>query len=415
MDWQSITNVAGRHQVVTIPAITTASGIEMTIKNAVINLRREFCTGFVVSTSDAADSRSLIYKTQDYLKQIVVAQSSIMFLFFRKVQMTQQPSPGPSQEPPLNSTANPAQDASDEPSAVGRAAVKNQKTYRLRMMVLVRIMAEVAALVIVAILPAVFLCLGKFQILPLPWKIAMSIMAAGAATIVPFYGFVTWKVRTDDEGLTAVTAFKRKSIAWREVRALVKRSTWNFPRYVVEGSNEEASFPVWLDNLNELLERIKEHLPAGSASFNPYRMFKQDPVILGMHMAQSAAGLLFLGVLWFFYVETLKKGNQSDSVMVLIFCLIATGILVWRTAMILLMPLSVEVKLEFAVIKTCFFTVALPWEKILSVKPTMPLLPEGFMIKTKKGWYLIGNGMDRSDELESALADKISDRIEEKK
>ncbi len=48
------------------------------------------------------------------------------------------------------------------------------------MMALVRIMAEVAALVIVALLPILFLCLGKFQILPLPWKIAFSIMAAGA-------------------------------------------------------------------------------------------------------------------------------------------------------------------------------------------------------------------------------------------
>ncbi|HMY55608.1 MAG TPA: hypothetical protein PK671_21765, partial [Candidatus Obscuribacter sp.] len=191
------------------------------------------------------------------------------------------------------------------------------------------------------------------------------------------------------------------------------RSTWNFPRYVVEGSSGEASFPVWLDNLNELLERIKEHLPVGSASFNPYRMFKQDPVILGMHMAQSAAGLLFLGVLWFFYVETLRKGNQADSLMVLVFCLVATGILVWRTSMILLMPLSVEVKLEFVVIRTCFFTVALPWDKIISVKPAMALLPEGFIIRTRKGWYLIGNGMDRSDELEAALSDKVGDRVDE--
>lgn len=317
-----------------------------------------------------------------------------MFLFFRKVQMTHETSPGPSQEPVPD----------------GKTPPKKQKIYRLKMMVLVRIMAEVAALVIVAMLPIVLLCLGKFQIMPMPWKVALSIMAAGALTIVPFYGFVTWKVRTDDEGLTAVTAFKRKAIAWSDVRALVKRSTWNFPRYVVEGSSEEVSFPVWLDNMNELLERIKASLPAGSASFNPYRMFRQDAVLFAIQLAQSAAGLLFLGVLWFFYAETLKKGNQSDSIMVLVFCLIASGILIWRTVMILLMPRSVEVKLEFVVIRTLFFTIALPWEKIVSVKPTIPLLPEGFMIKTQKGSYLIGNGMDRSDELEQVVKDKLSER-----
>ncbi len=309
--------------------------------------------------------------------------------------MTQQPSPGPAQEPVPDS----------------KTPAKKQKIYRLRMMVLVRILAEVTALVIVALLPILLLCLGKFQILPTAWKVALSIMAGGALTIVPFYGFVTWKVKTDDDGLTAVTAFKRKTIVWIDVRALVKRSTWNFPRYVVEGSSEEVSFPVWLDNLNELLERIKASLPAGSASFNPYRMFRQDAVLFGMQLAQSAAGLLFLGVLWFFYAETLKKGNQSDSIMVLVFCLVASGILLWRTVMILLMPRSVEVKLEFVVIKTLFFTIALPWEKIVSVKPTIPLLPEGFMIKTKKGSYLIGNGMDRSDELEQVLQGKIGERL----
>lgn len=288
---------------------------------------------------------------------------------------------------------------------------RRHQTYCLRMMVLVRILAEVAALSIVALLPVIILCLGKFHILPLAWKIALCIMSAVSLGIIPFYGFVTWKVVTDDDGLTTVTAFRRKTVAWRDLRALVKRSTWNFPRYVVETPSDEVSFPVWLESMNELIERIKQHLPAGSASFNPYRKFKQDAVLIGMHMAQAAGGLLFLAVLWFFYAESLKKGNQSDSIVVLIFCIIASAILLWRTFMILFMPLSVEVKIEFVVIRTCFFTAALAWQDIVSVRPTMPLLPEGFLIKTKKWSYLIGNGMDRSDELEQALSEKLNERL----
>lgn len=303
-------------------------------------------------------------------------------------------------------------DVPSQESGQSAAAQKRQKIFRLKMMVLVRILAEVAALCIVALLPIILLCLGKFQILPMPWKVALSIMAVLSLAVIPFYAFVTWKVRIDDEGLTTFTAFKRKSIAWPDLRGLVKRSTWNFPRYVVEGTSGELAFPVWLESIAELLETIKVHLPAGSASFNPYRRFKQDALLLGMHMAQSAGGLVFIGVLWFFYAASLKKGNQGDSIMVLTFCIIATGILLWRTFMVLLMPLSVEVKLEFVVIKTCFFTVALPWADIISVKPTMPLLPEGFLIKTRKGSYLVGNGMDRSDELEQALSEKVSERIE---
>jgi hypothetical protein len=37
------------------------------------------------------------------------------------------------------------------------------------------------------------------------------------------------------------------------------------------------------------------------------------------------------------------------------------------------------------------------------VSEPLPLLPEGFVIRTTKGSYLIGNGMDSADELESSL------------
>jgi len=353
-------------------------------------------------------------------EEIVVASGSIMFLFFRKVQMTQQRPqetfPDPSEQPADAAGEEIAAAASHDPlvklqeqhdhKQQETERQQRQKTYRLRMMVLVRILAEVTALAIVALLPVIILCLGKFQLLPLAWKVALCIMSALSLGLIPFYGFITWKVRTDETGLTAVTAFRRKTIAWGDVRSLVKRSTWNFPRYVVEAPTGELSFPVWLDSMDELLERIKTHLPTGSASFNPYRMFKQDPVLLGMHMAQGAGGLLFIGVLWFFFAASLAKGNQSDSIVLLIFCVIASAILLWRTFMILFMPLSVEVKLEFVVIKTCFFQVAVPWHDIVSVAPTIPLLPEGYLIKTKRWSYLIGNGMDRSDELEQALKDK---------
>jgi len=48
-----------------MPAITTTSGIDSTIKIALSVLRRPLCAGFVNSTSDAAGSRSLINKTQN--------------------------------------------------------------------------------------------------------------------------------------------------------------------------------------------------------------------------------------------------------------------------------------------------------------------------------------------------------------
>ncbi|MBC7998867.1 MAG: hypothetical protein IAF58_13035, partial [Leptolyngbya sp.] len=131
---------------------------------------------------------------------------------------------------------------------------KPQRIYRLKLMVMVRILAEVTALVIVALLPLIFFLMGKFAMLPIGWKVAFAFMSVGSILIIPFYGFVTWKIKTDEDGITAVTAFKQQIIAWSDLRALVRRSTWNFPRYVVESASQELSFPVWLESMPDLLE-----------------------------------------------------------------------------------------------------------------------------------------------------------------
>jgi hypothetical protein len=304
---------------------------------------------------------------------------------------------------------SPSPDIAETPS---QELKKPQRIYRLKLMVMVRILAEVAALAIVASLPLLFFSMGKFAILPMGWKIAFSIMSAVSLIIIPFYGFVTVQIKTDEDGITAVTALKERKISWSDLRSLVRRSTWNFPRYVVESASQDLSFPIWLESMPDLLEEIKRHLPSGSASFNPYRKFNQDPFLLGVQLAQAAGGILFVLVFWFFFAMSLKKGNSADTTIIFLFCTAATAAILWRSAMIVLMPLSVEVKLEFIVIKTLFFTIALPWEKVTSVRQTLPLLPEGFLIKTQKGTFLIGNGMDRSDELEQVLKDTLVERRE---
>lgn len=289
------------------------------------------------------------------------------------------------------------------------ADAKLTRTYRLKLMVIVRIIAEMGMLSIFMIMPFILHALQKVSLLPLPGKIVLYSFAVVSLFLLPFYGLITWKVKADDEGITAFSAFSRNFVAWQEIKRLMKKSNWNSPRYVVEGESSELSFPVWLESLDELVELIRERLPQKGSVSDPYRKFKQDPLSIAFQFAQALVGILIAVVFWFFFAAFNKSAGSSqfDSVILLAFCIILTIALSWRTYMIVLMPLSVELTRQDVTIRTCLFERKLPWMGVLKVGPSLPLLPEGFVIKTREGSFLVGNGMDFSDELEKAMADEI--------
>ena len=72
------------------------------------------------------------------------------------------------------------------------------------------------------------------------------------------------------------------------------------------------------------------------------------------------------------------------------------------------MPLSISVAGNEMVMRTYFFEKKISCEKLLSIQPASPFLPEGLMLKTKSGSFLIGANMNAVDELQDLLTEKIS-------
>ena len=67
------------------------------------------------------------------------------------------------------------------------------------------------------------------------------------------------------------------------------------------------------------------------------------------------------------------------------------------------MPKAVQLDPAQLTVRTLFFERRYGWDEIISVKPPFPLLPEGFILKTKKGSYLVGTGMNAADELQETV------------
>lgn len=281
--------------------------------------------------------------------------------------------------------------------------------YRLKAMVLARVLAESTVLLTLMLSPAILFILGKISIVPVMLRVVLFVLAGMAGILLPAYGFITYKVEIDDRSLRTRSFFRQQECALSQIKSLTRRSNWNWLRYVVEIEGGELSFPAWLNSCEVLVERIRACLPAGSQSRNPFRKFAQDTTALIFQLIQAAAGVLFVTIFWVFYASVAVNSamGASDKAMILGFCIIASAVLAWRTFVVIRMPNSVELTPTELIVRTFWFVRNVPWESVKKVGTPFPLLPDGFMIATGKGSFLIGEGMDSADELLAAVKSKI--------
>ncbi|MBX9668051.1 MAG: PH domain-containing protein [Candidatus Obscuribacterales bacterium] len=281
--------------------------------------------------------------------------------------------------------------------------------YRLKSMVLARIFAEITVLILLVLLPLILTTTGHLQKLPLTGQVMIFSLCLIAGLILPAYAFITWMVRVDADGITAMSVAKHQSCRWSSIKRVSRRSNFNWVRYVIEHSEGELSFPIWLVNSDELLRTIRDKSPKGAGISNPFRRFSQDRISLLFQLMNAALGIGLVVVFWFFFAELArgKSTNQSDLTIVLAFCLAITLLSFWRTYMIAMMPKSVETTASGIVIDTMFSSIRVPWAEISKVGNSWILLPEGFMLGTEKGTFLIGNGMDAADELIAFVSTRI--------
>ncbi len=281
--------------------------------------------------------------------------------------------------------------------------------FRLKTMVAVRVLAECTVLILLLLLPLVLLAFGKFAAISVTGKIVLSTLALLAACVLPVYGLITYKVKVEKESVTTYSAFKRRVCRFALLKSLTRRSNWNVVRYTAEYEGGEISFPIWLERCEKLVAIIREHLPKGSSSLNPFRSFKQDPVSLIFQIGQAVLSLIFIGVVWCFTMALQQSGQHSaaDIGLLMVFAFVISAVLLWRSYVIALMPCSLEIKPEHFVLRTWFFEKKILWVDLKAVSEPYPLLPEGMLIKTTAGSYLVGNGMDSADELETSLKSRI--------
>ncbi len=291
------------------------------------------------------------------------------------------------------------------------------RVYRLKAMVLARLLAELTVLVALIAIPIVLLFMGKFQNLHLAVRCLFGLMGAGSLVLLPVYGFMNWQVKADLDGLTVYSLFKRQTCQWSAMKSLARRSSWNWQRFVIDYEGGSLNFPVLLAKVDELVQTIRNHLPQQEPvglwiGGDSRRVFKYDYASLVMGIGQSVLALLFTIIFCIFATTTMHQHAQyvGDRALVLFFCVILILVVLWRLFVTLTMPKAIEVLKNQIVWNSLFTKKNVEWQDVISVTAPMPLLPEGFIIKTKRGTIFVGSGMDAADELQQLVKDEISRR-----
>lgn len=302
------------------------------------------------------------------------------------------------------------------PKMIKHSKNKNKgdaRHFRLKSMVLARILAEATVFLILAALPLVLLAMGLLQNQPMTLKVILLTLSLTGAILLPVYGFITTSVKTTTQEICARSLFRSQSCSWSEIKKITRRSNWNWLRYVVEHETGELTFPIWMRDCDELVEIIRKRLPQGGGLPNPFRRFSQDPISIIFLIFQSVFGLGLSVVCWFFFVDLVQKGtDSSDYLLVLSFCIILTLLSIWRSFAIARMPRIMELTPEGISAWSFMGSKQIPWTKVKTIKPSLPLMPDGYTVVTEAGSFLLGDGIDSLDELVDAVKARCKSTLE---
>lgn len=279
-------------------------------------------------------------------------------------------------------------------------------------MVAVRVFAEVTMLCILIGLPIFLWFHGDLIKLSVITRSLFVVAGVVALLVLPAYGFITYRVAIDIDGLRTFALFRKHFMPWERVAGLRLRAAFGWRRYVVISDSDEISFPVWLNKIEELVEQIRARLPQGGrlVAVAGQKVFAQDRIGTAFQMFKLAAGIAFILLFWMFYAYMQwhkpvsgRPQDPADAMFILVTCLVFTAAMIFRSVTIVMMPRVVSTDQEGVSVQTWFKRTSFAWQDLKSVSQPLFFLPEGIVVKATNGKYLIGNELDAFDELEEEL------------
>lgn len=272
-----------------------------------------------------------------------------------------------------------------------------------------RVFSEVLALIVFLCLPFILLFANLMAQLDLVVKAAVILGSVFSFLMLPAYGFITWQITVTETGIVGWSLIKRRQLNFNQLLKLIRKSNFNWQRYVLTYDEGDITFPLWFERLDDLIKRIREHLPDDlSPGLSGPRLFRQDTISFLMQFSQVALGLILTGVATYFaaYYFSSNKVSELDGLLIMVFVLVLGLSMFYRAIVVILMPFKILLAESGMELTTLFFKKHIDFKSLETLTASSPFLPEGFMLETNVGSFLIGGGFDSLDELVEDLRSK---------
>lgn len=300
-----------------------------------------------------------------------------------------------------------------------------EQTYTLKVMVAARLCAEVTVLLLLIALPIVLMTRGDFMQIPLVMRTLTVLMGVVALVVLPAYGFVTYKVTVGNDNLITASVFRKQMAAWSDIKTVTLESTWGARRFVVKTDGEELTFPIWLNNIKQLTEQIRGRLPnrgksGGTGTPGAPKVYHESLPATVLQIGKLFGGIFFIGLFWTFFYSMMHEGavahahhmrhgvDPGDKFFILMCCIILTIIMILRCVLLALLPKKITVDGATISLSTWFFQRSFAWSDIKSMTMPFFFIPECFVVRTTKGFFLLGDQLDAFDELEEEISKHTS-------
>lgn len=297
--------------------------------------------------------------------------------------------------------------------------INEPKVFRLKAMVVVRMIAEVAVGICLVCLPVVLLVTHQMD--GYTQATRMLIYAAAAAglglILIPGHGFCVHRVHVQLDGLKVVSCFGTKFVEWNHVLTLCLRSGWGTKRYVIRRQDgEEITFPFLMKDAALLIKEIRSRIPVRDLTARGgTRVYARHRIGVIAQVVEILANVVFLVACWYFCIGFWRQFQVHapagvgvfDIVLVVGFCLALTLAVFVRIFCLSIAPSKVTTDGTTLELDGIFLKRKLAMSEVQGVLQPFFFLPDGLLVKTQKEWLFLDEHLDSIDELQEELWQKV--------
>lgn len=285
------------------------------------------------------------------------------------------------------------------------------KTYFLKTALIARGLAELTVLIILCILPLGLLISHQFFSLHLVVKIAVSCLS-------PLSGLGIWgllkipfQVKLSESGVSVRSLSKKETVPWENLLSIKQTSNYGLKQYSLVHKGGELSFPRMLNNVSELLGAIKSRIPGKqSATINDGKIFQIPKISFFVDclkwVLQAAFAVFFAQFASSLAISA--KNTQTDLFIIYLAAVLIFMAVFWNLSQLLKMPQQIVLDQEGISFKSLLRKSRIFWTEIKGVQVAGVFYPEGLLLSSKKGAFLLSANTNEIDELSEIVSEKLS-------